>query len=492
MSDNILTRRFATSGQQDDPLQLFYNNNFAIPQFPDIQPNVFSRPQFSSNTGTLEYYSQSEKSMFIIYARPFISMVFTANTFVFTGDSRFIRMINEVYKVPYDLMQSYNSNANNDSWQAIRKRIETPVVVYSTDTVFDYFNFYDNYFDAGAVGFTSLTDTHDFQVGEQIIIYQLGGFTNPQYEGLHTITSVPDQYAFVTSTPFGASTPPEGGRAARASSITAATINYDFFPNQLIKPAGSYSEEVFEDRAQYLFNTRYSFYSSGNSYNSCTVLDIDNNIVPFIYTSTTVLDTIGDRSIITQGPWSGLSANGLFFTCFQPASKPIVEFPFPDSGVTRQHSFTPTFNFSNVEDGDRYILQITYNMSDSGFTDGSSVSGYTTYTREKTTNSREEIVDKTSTVAVGTDSTTSKTTRRMNVPIKPGQPYWFRIGNIKLVKNIFAVEQKTVTYSDVFSSITGSRANIELFVDSASVSSVASASTSVNSNLYPTHSVTRR
>ena len=75
-------------------------------------------------------------------------------------------------------------------------------------------NFDDNYSDSGNVGFTSATEAHFFIVGDKVLITQnVSGATNPEYDGVHTITSIPDNKAFVVDVAFGASTPAEAGTA---------------------------------------------------------------------------------------------------------------------------------------------------------------------------------------------------------------------------------------------------------------------------------------
>lgn len=86
---------------------------------------------------------------------------------------------------------------------------------------FTYWNFTDNYYDSGLVGFTSSSQSHSFKVGDQIIISQDIPFTNGEYEGIKTIVSA-STYSIVTSQAWAGSTATEGGkiRYADGSSIS--------------------------------------------------------------------------------------------------------------------------------------------------------------------------------------------------------------------------------------------------------------------------------
>jgi hypothetical protein len=250
------------------------------------------------------------------------------------------------------------------------------------------------------------------------------------------------------------------------ATISSTTSTYNLYPSQFDKAVGGFTQELFSDRSQYFLDTRFVFSTTGSAYSEAfTYSDDTENIIPFNYSNSGFFDTGIYSQQITKGPWSGNTANGMFFVCFQPPNKPIVEFPFPDSANT----FTPTFNFSNVEDGDEFFLQVTYTMTDSGFTQ---TTGVTSYSRQKTVDNIEQIVDKTNQNVVGQDSTTSKRTRRINASLFPNSQYWYRIGNVKGIVDVFGGKKEIVTYSEPYSAITDSRFNIETFVDSNNVSAI--------------------
>jgi len=178
--------------------------------------------------------------------------------------------------------------------------------------------------------------------------------------------------------------------------------------------------------------------------------------------------TFGDENIIESGSWSGLTAKGLFFTCFYPPSVPKVESPRPESYSAE--TFTPEFFFSNVSDGDEYLIEITYQAVNSGFTISSATSKYF-YSKAETNNSTRRVanVEKTSFI--------SETTRRASVPLVPGSTYYYRLGNVKYVVNLFGVKQSIISYTEATQSQVYSGQTIGYIVDSPADSSAPSEGT---------------
>lgn len=394
-----LIRHFRTAGSQDGPGHVFYNNNFVLERTVDQQPMVYVLPGFSSSTGTYDFYGSERNSVFVIYTRPSLSFLFTGNTEVFTSDTRFQGVMQELYKIDHDDVLEYRATGSQLSWERVAASIQTPIVTYSAVT----------------------------------------------------------------------------------SAVTSA-FTLSVLPDQFIKPEDRYTEEIFEDRAQYFMNMRFLFSTSGDTGTTFinsgatsgltattltySVLDENGLIVSRPYTADTFVLSNDRQAIITAGSWSGMSVNGLFFACFQPPSKPILHFPFVATATTENETFTPTFNFSNVEDGDSFVLEVTYDLTDTGFTNTSTYSGVTQYFRNKTENSLEQTVDETTQNVVGSKRTTSIKVRRINAPIRSNSLFLYRIGNVKSITNIFDVEQRIINYSSFATGATGSRETLRVYVDS--------------------------
>lgn len=397
-----LTRNFRTAGSNSGNAHVFYNNNYVLEGLEDRVPDIYVLPSFSTSTGTYDYYGSDPRSIFVIFTRPSLSLTFTANTTVFTSDTRLQTIRQEIYKIKNSEVEQYRSRRDPASWKVVADTILNPLITYSAAT----------------------------------------------------------------------------------SAITSA-FTFSVLPDQFTKPENRYTEELFEDRDQYFINTRFVFSVTGSTSGATSGstsgstsgttgttithvvdLDSDGNLISIPYSASTFVISNDRRSLISSGSWSGLTVHGLFFTCFQPPSKPIVVFPFVATAITQNDTFTPTFNFSNVEDGDKFVLEVTYDMSDTGFTNTSTYSGVTQYYRDKTDNSEEQTVDKTNTQAVGSERTTSLRIRRINAPIRPGSYFLYRIGNVKFINNIFDVEQKIINYSHYYTGATGTREVIRTYVDS--------------------------
>ena len=101
-------------------------------------------------------------------------------------------------------------------------------------------------------------------------------------------------------------------------SISSTTSTYNLYPSQFDKKLGGFTEELFSDRSQYFLDTRYVFSETLSSYTETFTYSDDAGAVPTNYQSSGYFDTGIYSQKITKGPWSGLTANGMFFVCFQP------------------------------------------------------------------------------------------------------------------------------------------------------------------------------
>ena len=240
---------------------------------------------------------------------------------------------------------------------------------------------------------------------------------------------------------------------AITSTLLTTDDQYTFSPEQVDKPLRGRSEELFEDKAMYFFNTRHAFTQTLNTYQN--IIGLDERKRNYVRQPT--VRTFGDVNPIESGTWSGLTAQGVFFTCFYPPSVPQIENPRPESfsGLT----FTPEFYFSNVSDGDEYVIEITYQTLNSGFTAFSATSQYF-YSKEASENSTSRVANTEKTSFI------SETTRRASVPLIPGSAYYYRIGNIKSIVNLFGVKQSIITYTEPVASNSYSAQTVSYIVDS--------------------------
>ena len=241
---------------------------------------------------------------------------------------------------------------------------------------------------------------------------------------------------------------------AITSTLLTTADQYTFSPEQVDKPIKGRSEELFEDKAMYFFNTRHTFTQTLNTYQNVIGLDERKRN----YVRQPKVTTLGDVNPIESGEWSGLTAQGMFFTCFYPPSVPQIEDPRPESysGLT----FTPEFYFSNVSDGDEYVIEITYQALNSGFTVFSATSQYF-YSKEASENSTKRVANTEKTSFI------SEKTRRASVPLIPGSSYYYRVGNIKNVVNLFGVKQSIITYTESVAANSYSAQTVSYVVDSA-------------------------
>lgn len=379
----LKTRTSKTSGTQDTKGQAFYANAHLNHKASKSSLFDFDAPKYSAETaGTLDFVSQTSLSIFEVYGRPEFRLSFTANTEAFSASS-YAYMSHDLYKIPYNLIESYRNNLSVDYFNKVVDRLENPLISFTAQTATTF-----------------------------------------------------------TLAQFG--------------------TGYTFSPEQIDKPIRGLSEELFEDKAAYFFNTRHTFKKVLNNYQGIIAMTNNDGIMQPVgdfsfYNPNVQIKTEGDVSIIQAGPWSGKTAKGMFFTCFYPPSKPKMESPLPEefSGLTS----TPEFYFSNVSDGDSYVIDITYQNINSGFTIQSATSKYF-YTKEEVASGtqRRATLEKTSFL--------SESTRRASVPLIPGSTYWYRVGNIKEVVNLFGVKQQIINYTSATQAAAFSGQSISYVLDS--------------------------
>lgn len=229
------------------------------------------------------------------------------------------------------------------------------------------------------------------------------------------------------------------GTTGVASLISGGRYTFTF-PTK-IKPTGQFTVDLFKDKSQYFVDSEFVFPASINTTIGDIVIYNNQNTEP----TTQILDyyrndyvlltsNLGTHIIEGNTPFSGLSVTGAFFTYIVPPNKPNLYVSNGNSEIAVRdtlNTFAPTFNFSNVEDGDYYKLQVTYDPIDYQFQNTS----VATFVINKQEGDAEFV-------------------RTFATPLTPGREFLYRIGNVKEVENIFGVKQGTVVYSDYVYAVT--------------------------------------
>jgi hypothetical protein len=120
---------------------------------------------------------------------------------------------------PAKILEAYDTFSREDD---IVEDVDIGLIKYNVvfgEEYVKYWDFYDNYnaqsinpgYTAGTL-FESLTETHNFNVGDKILITQNPGYTYEGYNGLQTIISTPTPYRIIIDLPH-VSTPVNGGNA---------------------------------------------------------------------------------------------------------------------------------------------------------------------------------------------------------------------------------------------------------------------------------------
>lgn len=433
--------RFKTVGNKDTVSQVFYNNTY-FDSTPGLTPFFsFYKPMFYTYGGTLNYYSQDPYAIFTNLVRPPIRFVFSSHTESLSGDSYFVH---EIYRLDYDTYKLYSDNQIANSQQIINTENANllsprPNLSNSNSTAQNQ----------------EFINSNNLRLGNNPIPVPDKMFGNSlSNRDFGTIQSYFTQPLLVVT--------------ASTSAITG-TI-YDLFIDQYIKKFGNYKTELFLDKAQYVINTKivfnvnvnknYSdFFSLGDTSNGRASQSSWKNTIA-------VTATNSIPHIINDGPFSGISVSGNYFTYFIVPDKPKLEYPIMSGQLS---TFTPEFRWSNGDNADSFLVQINYNTGDTEFS-GTVYNYPVEKTAKNSQLSRSILNDSTSQIS------TDKTIYTFQLPMKSNSSFIYRVGNSKELIDIFDVRRNVLTFSDSYLAISQSepiRTYVLIESDSKKVSEIA-------------------
>jgi hypothetical protein len=247
------------------------------------------------------------------------------------------------------------------------------------------FNYYEQSIDGISVNlnnqktltynYTANTDSFSAITKVLYDVYRINFDTYEQV--LNNLDEEGDEIASVTSSTPSISTisnllsEPLVQLVESGNSITYPQNIYEF--PELVKPVGQFAEQLLNDKAQYFVDTRFQFIQERDrSLGGFQILSggtaIDYTLTGLSDSGDFLLETEGDSEIITGGTFSGLSVNGAFFTYFVAPQKPNIDVVNDEPTVKGSlPTFSPIWSFNNVDDGDYYKLQVTYDITNFSF-----------------------------------------------------------------------------------------------------------------------------
>lgn len=227
----------------------------------------------------------------------------------------------------------------------------------------------------------------------------------------------------------------------QVSAITISNSAYTYNFPTLYKDVGNFTRNVFEDKDQFFLDTLFSFEESNDlTLGDCYIYGgFDTASNREIYTrlflepsaTTFYTSNLGTLEITGSSAYSGTSYRGAFFTYFVPPKKPNLNVSGGRQLINvqgTQTNLSPVFNFSNVDDGDYYQLQVNYDVNDTPF------SGTNIYTY----NINKQVGD-------------AEFVRVYSTPLRINDDFLYRIGNVKEIVNVFDNRQAITTWSDSIS-----------------------------------------
>jgi len=404
-----------TTGNSTNVAQSFYQNIFFLTKDGVTVPSVFDVPQYTTVGGTKDYYMQDPRSIFTNLVKPFIRFDFSANTSSF-GPT--VRLQHDVYRVTWDLYNTVQSGLRAYSNEAIQTEDVITETIEEVDEV------------TGQTSKKTITRT----ISADSNVLKSKRKTSEESQGredkLVTLPTVADIQAQLDTPIF----------SITANTTDIATNIYDLQIEQFTKNLGQYKTELFKDRDQYIIDTNFIFEVDVTAgLTNYEIINEDGIVSASTYVNPITAVTESSGATIDKGAFEGLNfKTGDYFSFFEVPDKPILEYPTPEGQI---ETFTPEIFWTNGEGADEYLVQVNYNTGDTGFT-----GTVFTYIVPKMDEYKEVAMSKTK------DSTsefsTDKTIRKYQLSLKTNKCLLYRVGNVKVLKNLFDVKQSVVTFSD--------------------------------------------
>lgn len=208
------------------------------------------------------------------------------------------------------------------------------------------------------------------------------------------------------------------------TTLSAHTLDFPI----LIKPTGQFAQDMMMDKAQYFVDSKF-FFPKQIDQTLGDIQTISGDSIVTLYVvptgTTEFLTSSGRPHQITGGTFSGTTISGAYFTYFSPPHKPDIDvINDAPSVLGNLPTFSPIFSFKNVDDGDYYKLQVSYNTGDTVFTGDTTV-----FKIQKQAGDPEFI-------------------RTYSTPLTPNANFLYRIGNTKEIINIFGIKQNVTVWGE--------------------------------------------
>lgn len=404
---------YTTAGDNQTQIQSFYSNYWAETYGGRLP--IFSQPipTYQTVGGTTNYYGQNPLSVFTNLSRPFIRYTFTGATSAITSISK---VVHRVYKVDYATFKNFQINQPTIT---VEREVRTKNALSTPEST---------YLQRRRESLGANPQIDFVRAYDQPLSLENAKLLQP-----------------LLSTPYKVYT----------GSTSGITTNvYDFYPGQYSKALGQFTQELFEDKAQYFIETEFSFnINKGLNYENYYTY-VDGVLTEEAWDDTFSFTTSDPVHTINAGDFAGLEVQGAYFTYFTVPDKPKLEYPLVEGTLA---TFAPEFFWSEAEGADEYLIQINYNTGDTNFS--GTIFNYPVSKVDENRHFAESKIK-----LPDTEFSSNKSIRSASIPLKGmGSSFLYRIGNVKYLENIFGVRQFVVTFSDTKSARTQSEA-VKTFV----------------------------
>lgn len=421
-----------TTGNSRNVAQSFRQNIFFDALEAATLPFAFEVPTYTTIGGTKDYYGQNPNAIFTSLVKPFVRFNFSANTSSF-GPNVYIK--HDIYRVSWEVFNAAQKNFKNDSNESVT------VEKFNSETIEEFDEA------TGKINRKTITrrnseventirafkDKNNFNSGEKFLRDK--PVTNPN-QGAVPVSR--DELLEILQQQL------DNPVYSLTASTTGITTNiYDLVFDEYVKNNGNYKTKLFNDRDQYIIDTNFIFnIEITPGLTDFEVIGSDGLITNQTYNSTVIGTTTSDEEVINQGEFAGLNfKGGEYFSYFEVPDKPVFEYPTPTGQI---NTFTPEIFWSNGEGADSYLVQVSYNTGDTGFT-----GAVFAYPIPKLDEYKEVANSKL--IDTNSEFSSNKTIRKFQLSLKTNKCLIYRVGNVKELINMFGVRQSVVTFSDTLS-----------------------------------------
>lgn len=252
-----------TTGNKNSVIQSFYQNIFFFTKEGKTEPNIFDVPEFTTLGGTKDYYGQNPLAIFTNLVKPFIQFSFSGNTSSFGPN---VNIIHDVYRVDWETFRGATRELENNEQENEQNQNSTTETIEETDLsgnvissrvikrdLRSSINLIKSKNDNSNLKFSN-GGNEPSDINQFMLEQSSGDTINGDFEQGNILQNSKELYKKLIQYQLDN---PIYSFTGDTTGITGSV--YVFEPPQYTKKEGNYKTELFQDRCQYIIDTRFTF-----------------------------------------------------------------------------------------------------------------------------------------------------------------------------------------------------------------------------------------